>query len=398
MTVVTILGASGSIGRSTVDVVRQHPDRFTVEAVVGGRDAAALAQVARNVGASFAALADPEQLEPLREALAGTGIATGAGPSAVLEAAAREVDIVVAAISGTAGLAPTYAALKPGRSVALANKESLVCAGEVVMSTARAVGARVLPMDSEHNALEQALGAGAIEDAVSLTLTASGGPFRTWSREQIARATPAEAAAHPTWSMGPKINVDSASLMNKGLELIEAHHLFGMPEDRLEVVVHPQSIIHGMVQWRDGGVTAGLALPDMRIPIAHCLGLGERVRLTSPRLDLAAIGALTFERADETRFPCLPLARIALRQGGALPTVLNAANEIAVAAFMAGQIGFLDIPRLVGEACEWSLSSDWKAPSSIEDALAIDAETRRWSTEQVTRAPAFKRGTGRRMA
>jgi 1-deoxy-D-xylulose-5-phosphate reductoisomerase len=256
----------------------------------------------------------------------------------------------------------------------------------------------VLPLDSEHNALQQALGAGALEDVVSMTLTASGGPFRTWSREEMARATPAQAAAHPTWSMGRKINIDSASLMNKGLELIEAHHLFGMADDELEVLVHPQVVVHGLVHWRDGGVTAGLAVADMRIPIAHCLGLGGRVPLSGPRLDLAAIGALTFEPADEARFPCLSLARAALRQGGALPTVLNAANEIAVEAFISGRIGFLEIARVVENACGWGLAKDWKAPSSIEEALAIDSETRRWSAEHVVAGLRFGRTPERRTA
>jgi 1-deoxy-D-xylulose-5-phosphate reductoisomerase len=295
MTRVTVLGASGSVGSSTASVIRQHRERFTVSAVVGGRNVVALAAVARELGASFAAVADARRRDELRDALAGTGIASGAGASAVLEAAERDADVVVAAISGTAGLAPTYAAVKRGRCVALANKESLVCAGQVVMGAARAADARILPVDSEHNALQQALGAGALTDVASMTLTASGGPFRTWSREQIARATPAQAAAHPTWSMGAKIHIDSASLMNKGLELIEAHHLFRMPSERLDVLVHPQSVVHGLVYWRDGAVTAGLAAPDMRIPIAHCLGLGERLPLSRPCLDLAAIGALTFE-------------------------------------------------------------------------------------------------------
>ncbi len=285
--------------------------------------------------------------------------------------------MVFAAISGAAGLRPTHASLKPGRKIALANKETLVCAGDVFMAEAKRVGAIILPVDSEHNALTQALGAGSIDDVVTLILTASGGPFRTWSIEQIRAATPAEAAAHPTYSMGAKINIDSASLMNKGLELIEAHHLFGVGPDRLDVVVHPQSIVHGLVEWRDGALTAGLATPDMRIPIAHCLGEGARLAIAAPRLDLAAIGRLSFEKPDETRFPCLALARAALRHGGAMPTVLNAANEIAVAAFIGGEIAFLDIPRIVAEACESGASKHWQAPSCIDDALAMDDEVRR---------------------
>ncbi len=377
MQVVTILGATGSIGRSTVDVVLHHRDRFSVEAVVAGHDAVALARLAKSVDARFAALADATQGMELKRELEGSGIESGAGVAAVLVAVDREADIVVAAITGAAGLRPTYAALKSGRRIALANKETLVCAGAAFMAAARALGVDILPVDSEHNALKQALGAGSIDDIVSMTLTASGGPFRTWTVEQMRVAKPAEASAHPTWSMGAKINIDSASLMNKGLELIEAHHLFGVAPDRLEVVVHPQSIVHGLVEWRDGAVTAGLATPDMRIPIAHCLGAGERLDLPSKRLDLAAIGRLTFEEADEDRFPCLGLARTALRHGGALPTILNAANEIAVAAFIAGEIGFLDIPRVVAEACEVGASRVWQAPSSIDEALAIDEEVRR---------------------
>jgi 1-deoxy-D-xylulose-5-phosphate reductoisomerase len=377
MPIVTILGATGSVGRSTADVLLHHRDRFAVEAVVGGRDAAGLAELARSLGARFAALADEACGPALKAELSGSGIASGAGETAVLEAVEREADIVLSAISGAAGLKPTHAALKPGRKIALANKETLVCAGHAFMSEARRVGAAILPVDSEHNALHQALGAGSIKDVVSLILTASGGPFRTWSTEQMRAATPAQASAHPTYSMGAKINIDSASLMNKGLELIEAHHLFGLSADRLDVVVHPQSIVHGLVQWRDGSVTAGLGTPDMRIPIAHCLGAGTRLDVPVQRLDLAAIGRLTFEEADEERFPCLALARTALRQGGAMPTILNAANEIAVAAFIAGEIGFLDIPRVVAEACEFGASRHWQAPACIAEALAIDEEVRR---------------------
>jgi 1-deoxy-D-xylulose-5-phosphate reductoisomerase len=381
MTTVTILGATGSVGRSTAAVLAQHPDRFTVTAVVGGRDADGLAALARSLKASFAALADPGRGDALREALRGTGIRSGAGRSAVLEAVDWPADLVVAAISGTAGLAPTHAALKPGRAVALANKESLVCAGDVFMRDVKARGTRLLPLDSEHNALYQALGAGAREDVVSMTVTASGGPFRTWSLEQMAAATPAQAAAHPTYAMGMKINVDSASLMNKGLELIEAHYLFGMSDEELDVLVHPQSIVHGLVHWRDGGVTAGLAVPDMKIPIAHCLGLGSRIASSGRRLDLAAIGGLTFEPVDEDRFPCLSLARRALRNGGAMPTILNAANEVAVQAFLSGRVGFLAISGIVAEACDWGASMAWKAPSSIDEALAIDLDVRRRSEE-----------------
>jgi 1-deoxy-D-xylulose-5-phosphate reductoisomerase len=398
MTRVTILGATGSVGASTADVVSRHRDRFRVAAVVGGRDAQGLARIARALGAEFAALAEEGQAAALKDALAGTGIRSSAGEGAVLEAVERPADVVVAAIGGVAGLVPTHAALKAGRSIALANKESLVCAGEAFLRDAKRAGARILPVDSEHNALQQALGAGKPQDVVAMTITASGGPFRTASREEMARATPAQACAHPTWSMGMKINVDSATLMNKGLELIEAHHLFGLAHDQLDVLVHPQSIVHGLVHWRDGGVTAGLAVPDMRIPIAHCLGLGDRFSLGGRRLDLAAIGRLTFEPADEVRFPCLALARAALREGGATPTILNAANEVAVEAFLSGRIGFLDIAALVEEACRWGKGRNWKAPSSIDEALAIDREVRHRCADGLARASRDRSGPARRMA
>ncbi|GJD51693.1 1-deoxy-D-xylulose 5-phosphate reductoisomerase [Methylobacterium crusticola] len=379
---VSVLGATGSIGRSTADLLDQHRDRFRVGAVAGGRDAAALARVARELGAGFAALADPEGGPALRDALAGSGIPCGAGPSAVIEAATRDADLVVAAVSGAAGLAPTSAAIRLGRTVALANKESLVCAGDAFMRDARRFGARILPMDSEHNALAQAIGEGRIDDVTRMTITASGGPFRTATREAIAAASAREAAAHPTWSMGMKINIDSATLMNKGLELIEAHHLFAVEAGRLDCVVHPQSIVHALVTWRDGAVTAGLYLPDMRVPIAHCLGLGARLGIARGRpLDLAATGSLTFERPDEARFPCLRIARAALAAGGAQPTVMNAANEIAVAAYIAGRIGFYDIAALVEDACEAFAARCPAAPADVEEALAIDAQVRRWSTD-----------------
>ena len=377
VTSVTLLGATGSIGRSTRDVLLQHPDRFRVEAVVAGSDVAGLARVARALGARFAAVADPDKAAALKEALAGSGIASGAGTTAILEAAERDADLVVAAICGVAGLASTHAALKPGRRLALANKESLVCAGQAFMDDARRIGTTILPMDSEHNALAQALAAGRIEDVERLILTASGGPFRTWTRDQMAAATPADTAKHPTYSMGAKINVDSASLMNKGLELIEAHHLFGLSAAQLDAVVHPQQVIHGLVHWRDGAITAGLALPDMRVPIAHCLAGEARLDIAVPRLDLAAIGAFTFEAPDEDRFPCLALARAALREGGAMPAVLNGANEVAVAAFLDGRIGFLDIPHVVEETCARAAGRERVAPATVEDALALDAEARR---------------------
>jgi 1-deoxy-D-xylulose-5-phosphate reductoisomerase len=374
---ITILGATGSVGRSTVDVILSHRERFDVVAVVGGSDAGALADIARRLDARFAALADETAQGALADALSGSGIGFGAGQAAVMDAVDLDAEIVLAAISGAAGLAPTFRALQPGRALALANKECLVSAGAAFMRRARELGVPVLPVDSEHNALQQALGAGLIEDVVSLTLTASGGPFRTWSAQAIAAATPAQALKHPNWSMGAKITIDSATLMNKGLEVIEAHHLFGVEAGRLDVVVHPQSIVHGLVYWRDGSITAGLAAPDMRVPIINALApLPHRLDFDAPRLDLAAIGSLTFERADDVRFRCLALARAALVEGGAAPTILNAANEIAVGAFIAGKIGFPDIAGSVEAVCERMAGHHAHAPADVEEAIAIDEEAR----------------------
>jgi 1-deoxy-D-xylulose-5-phosphate reductoisomerase len=384
----TILGVTGSVGRSTAEVVLAHREAFRVEALVAGRDAKALAAAARRLGASFAALADEGGSAELKAELSGSGIGCGAGAAAVIEAAQRDADIVMAAISGAAGLRPTHAALKAGRRIALANKESLVCAGEAFMADARRSGAEIVPVDSEHNALDQALAAGRIDDVATATITATGGPFRTWPRERMAAATPSEAAAHPVWSMGSKINVDSATLMNKGLELIEAHHLFGLPDERLAVLVHPEAIFHGLVQWSDGALTAGLALPDMKVPIANALRHRQRLAMDLPRLDLAAISRLTFERADEARFPCLALARAALREGGAMPTVLNAANEIAVGAFMAGQIGFYGISEIVGTVCTAFSGRRLRSPATVDEALAINDEARRAARRAVPQCEA----------
>ncbi|MBL8590470.1 MAG: 1-deoxy-D-xylulose-5-phosphate reductoisomerase [Methylobacteriaceae bacterium] len=388
--VVSILGATGSVGRSTIDVLRAHKGRFAVSAVAGGSDAAGLARAALETGARLAAIADPSAYRALREALAGTGVEAAAGPEAVIEAALRPADLVVAAIVGAAGVAPTHAALAAGRSVALANKESLVCAGAAVMRAAAASGARVLPMDSEHNALFQALGEADPARVEKLVITASGGPFRTWSAERIATATRAEALAHPNWAMGPKITIDSATMMNKGLELIEAHHLFGLGADRLDVLVHPQSVVHGLVMFTDGMSVAGLAHPDMRVPIAHCLGWPHRLATPARRLDLAELGALTFERPDIGRFPALGLAVEALREGGAAATVLNAANEVAVAAFLDGRIAFSDIARLVALAREAMARERLAEPATVAEALAINDAARQ--TSDAILAGSFRSG------
>ena len=368
-----ILGATGSIGRSTAQILALHPDAFTVAAVAGGRDAGALARTAIALGARFAALADPSGYAALKAALSGSGIACAAGPQAVEEAARRPCDLVIGAIAGTAGMRPTFSAIEAGRTIALANKETLVCAGAAVMAAAVRHGAKLLPLDSEHNAIFQALGDADWSTIERMTLTASGGPFRDWSAERIAAATLDEALAHPNWAMGPKVTIDSAGLINKGLEVIEAHHLFGVPAERLDVVVHPQSVVHGLVSFADGSVTAGLALPDMRVPIAHCLTYPRRIESGARKLDLAALGTLTFEAPDLARFPGLRVAIAALKTGGGLPTVFNAANEVAVEAFVARRIGFSDIVRIVEATCEAALAEGLApTPTDVDEALAVD--------------------------
>jgi 1-deoxy-D-xylulose-5-phosphate reductoisomerase len=370
---VTILGATGSIGASTIDLLKRNPSRYRVEAVSANRNGRALARIARELDARFAAVADEGAYRDLKEDLAGSGIEAAAGPRAMIEAARRPADWVMAAIAGATGLEPTLAAVERGRTVALANKECLVCAGALFMRRAAQKGTTVLPVDSEHNALFQALGAGRREDVVRLVLTASGGPFRTWSIDAIRAATPAQALKHPNWSMGPKVTIDSATLMNKGLELIEAHHLFAMEPAGIDVVVHPQSVVHGLVEFRDGSVVAQLGPPDMRIPIAHCLAWPTRIEGPGPRLDLARIATLTFEAPDVQRFPALALARRALEAGNGAPTALNAANEVAVAEFIAGRLAFPGIPALVEATLEAAhREGALHEPASVEDALAID--------------------------
>ncbi len=367
-----ILGATGSIGRSCARVIGAAPGRFAVGSVASGRDGAGLGRLAVELGAEFAAVADPAGYGDLKAALAGSGVEAAAGVEAVREAALREADLVVSAIVGAAGLEPTFAAVAAGRTVALANKETLVCAGDAVVRTAKRSGALLLPMDSEHNALFQAIGARDPDTIEMMTITASGGPFREWSAERIARATREEALAHPNWVMGPKVTVDSAGLMNKGLELIEAHFLFGLPPERLDVVVHPQSIVHGLIAFADGSLIAGMASPDMRTPIAHCLAYPDRIVSGVRPPDLAALGRLTFERADLERFPALGLAIDALKAGGGAPTALNAANEVAVAAFLDRRIGFSDIARLVSRTIlVMRTAGELAAPADIAQALTI---------------------------
>ncbi|MCG5233615.1 1-deoxy-D-xylulose-5-phosphate reductoisomerase [Xanthobacter oligotrophicus] len=371
----SILGATGSIGHSVRTLLADAPGLYEVEAVAGGRDVAALAETARALNARFAAIADPAAGRALAEALAGSGIASGAGPSALIEAAQREADVVVSAIVGVAGLAPTVAAFAPGRRIALANKECLVAAGAFFMAEAARQGTEILPVDSEHNAIFQALEAGPRKAVEKITLTASGGPFRLKSREEIARAVPKDALKHPNWSMGAKITIDSATLMNKGLELIEAMHLFALPPERFDAVVHPESVVHGLVSFVDGSVTAGLAMPDMCVPIAHCLAFPDRIVTSCRRLDLVALGRLTFEAPDEARFPALALARAAMAADGVAATILNAANEVAVAAYLEGRIGFYGITDTV--AATLDRINGGPAPASVADAMEADAQARR---------------------
>ena len=370
---ISILGATGSVGTSTLDLVERNPERFEVVALTAARNVAALADAARRTGARLAVIDDEALLPELEERLAGRGCRADAGRDALIEAASEGADLVMAAIVGCAGLEPVMAAVDAGRTVALANKEALVTAGALMTDSARRSGATILPVDSEHNAIFQCLAGSSLENVSKLVLTASGGPFRTRSSTEMGAMTPAEAVAHPNWSMGAKISVDSATLMNKGLELIEAHHLFGMPSERIDILVHPQSVIHSMVEFVDGSVLAQLGSPDMRIPIAYALAYPERMATPAERLDLGRIARLDFEAPDLYRFPALRLARQALEAGGAMPIILNAANEVAVAAFLAGNIGFLDIARLVEQAMAQASAS---APRSIAEVIDIDAATR----------------------
>ncbi len=346
---ITILGSTGSIGCSTIDLVDRAPGRYSIEALTANRNAALLAEQARRLNPRIAVVADESQYSLLREALSGTPIEAAAGAAAVVEAASRPVDWMMAGIVGAAGLAPTLAGVRQGAIIALANKETLVCAGELVLRETKAYGATLLPVDSEHNAIFQVFDFAQSERVARIILTCSGGPFRAKSLDEMRRMTPAEAVAHPNWRMGAKISVDSATLMNKGLEAIEAYYLFPVRKDQVDIIVHPQSVIHSMVEYIDGSVLAQLGTPDMRTPIAFAMGWPRRMAAPAARLDLAAIGTLTFEHPDFERFPALQLARQALAAGGSAPTVLNAANEVAVQAFLAGRIGFLDIAGIVEE-------------------------------------------------
>ncbi|MFM7347849.1 MAG: 1-deoxy-D-xylulose-5-phosphate reductoisomerase [Tagaea sp.] len=371
---VSILGATGSVGRNTVDLVARAPERFSVEALTANRDTSRLAEQAIALNARFAAVADPAAYADLKAALEGTGIEAAAGPEAVVEAALRPADWVMAAIVGAAGLAPTLAAIRRGAMVGLANKETLVCAGALVTAEVAKSGATLIPVDSEHSAIFQVFDKARIDAVARLILTASGGPFRTWPLEKMRDVTPAQAVAHPNWSMGAKISVDSATMMNKGLETIEAFHLFPVGAERIDVIVHPQSVVHSMVEYVDGSVLAQLGTPDMRTPIAVALAWPDRMAAPVPRLDFSKNANLTFEEPDFARFPALLLAREALREGGAAPTLLNAANEVAVAAFLAGRIGFLEIASCVEAVLDLDRPP---APTDLDAVGEFDAGARR---------------------
>jgi 1-deoxy-D-xylulose-5-phosphate reductoisomerase len=371
---ITILGSTGSIGTNTIDLIERDPASYRVEALTAYRSVELLAEQARKFDARFVAVADPDKYADLKSAMSGTDAEIAAGPDAIVEAAARDADWVMAGIVGAAGLEPTLEAARQGAVVAFANKECLVCAGDLMLEEIAQSGATLLPVDSEHNAIFQVFEFDRRATVEKIILTASGGPFRDRTRDEIKNVTPAEAVAHPNWDMGAKISVDSATMMNKGLELIEAYYLFGLPENRIDILVHPQSIIHSMVAYVDGSVLAQLGTPDMRTPISYTLAWPQRMEAPSARLDLGDIATLTFEAPDSERFPALRLARGALKTGGSAPTILNASNEEAVAGFLAEKVGFLDIPRIVEETLEKMPGSDIR---SVEDVLAVDAEARR---------------------
>jgi 1-deoxy-D-xylulose-5-phosphate reductoisomerase len=379
---VTVLGSTGSVGAATLDVIRfarDHygPDSFPLQALTAQRNVALLASQAREFAPRAAVIGDVSLKSALADALAGSGIEVLAGPEAILEAAERPSEMVMSAIVGAAGLAPTLAALQRGAIVALANKECVIAAGEVFRRAAEDSRGVLIPVDSEHNAAFQLLDFAQAHAIEKVTLTASGGPFRTWSLDRMAAATPEQAVNHPTWSMGTKISVDSATLMNKGLELIEAHILFGLPPEKLDVVVHPQSLVHCLVSYADGSVLAHVSAPDMRTPIAYALGWPRRIASPSRRLDFAEFTQMTFEKPDLARFPCLQLARVCLQTGGAAPTILNAANEVAVEQFLARRIGFLGIARTVERTLNaLAREMNGRAPETLEEVLALDGAAR----------------------
>lgn len=373
---ISVLGATGSIGENTLDLIGREPAAYHVIALTGGHNAARLAELAIQHRAELAVIADAEAYPALRQALSGTGIEAGAGEAALIEAASRPADWVMAAIVGAAGLKPTLEAVRQGRLIALANKECLVSAGDIFMAEVTRAKATLLPVDSEHSAVMQVMAGVQPERIERVCLTASGGPFRNWSLDAMRVARSEQALNHPNWSMGPKVTIDSATLMNKGLELLEAHHLFSLPAAKLDVLIHPQSIVHCLVHLSDGSVLAQMSCPDMRTPIAYSLAWPERMHAPTKRLDFAALGALTFEVPDVQRFPALRLAREVLAAGGSAGTVLNAANEVAVEAFLGGKIGFLAIAGLVETTLESTAELIGRHRRGLEDVLAIDTEAR----------------------
>lgn len=384
---VSILGSTGSVGVSTLDLLDKACAEVEIVALTAGRNVLRLAEQALRWRPRLAVIDDEALLPELRERLNGSGVEAAGGAAAVADAAAEEAQWVMSSIVGFAGLAPTLRAVKGGAVVALANKESLVCAGPTLLRMSRLAGGAVIPVDSEHSAIFQVLDPSNAQHVSRLILTASGGPFRTWTREQMAHATPEQAVAHPNWNMGVKISVDSATMMNKGLEMIEAAYLFSMPAERVDALIHPQSIIHSLVEYADGSTLAQLGPPDMRTPIACAFAWPDRLPWPAPKLDLAKAGALTFEEPDYDRFPALKVAKAALAAGGAAPAVLNAANEVGVAAFLDRRIGFLDIAAIVAETLE-RVEARGLAEESMSDALETarqnDATARRVASEVVT--------------
>ena len=382
---VSILGSTGSVGVSTLDLFEQAKVEIDMVALVAGRNVERLADQALRWRPAIAVIEDEAQLPVLRARLSGSGIETAAGASAVVEAAGREAQWIMSAIVGFAGLAPTLAAARSGAVVALANKESLICAGPALLRTAKLAGGAVIPVDSEHSAIFQVFSPSNAQHVSRLILTASGGPFRSWTRDQMGRATPEQALAHPNWSMGPKISVDSATMMNKGLEVIEAAYLFAMPADRIDVLIHPQSIVHSLVEYADGSTLAQMGPPDMRAPIACAFAWPDRLPWPAPGLNLPKVGPLTFEEPDLTRFPALRIAKEALAAGGGAPTAMNSADEVAVAAFLDRRIGFLDIAAIVGETLERMDRQNLlnRTEDLVETARAIDATARRVADDVV---------------
>ena len=380
---ISILGATGSIGQNSLDIVRQHPSKFTVRALTANHNIAQLVKDAEEFKPEYIAVGDSGKYLEIKEAVSHLPVKVGAGEEALVEAASIETDIVMSSIVGTAGLKPTIAAIHQGAVIALANKECLVCAGDYFIKEAKAYNSKILPVDSEHNAIYQVFDFEQSEKVSKITLTASGGPFRERSADSFQDISVEEALAHPNWTMGAKISIDSATLMNKGLELIEAFYLFPVEVSQLDAVIHPQSIIHSLVEYYDGSVLAQLGAPDMRVPISYCMGLEQRLKTNSPRLDLAAIANLSFSAPDEAKFPCLGLAKSAMNTGGAMPLVLNAANEVAVAAFLQRTIGFMDIPKYVEKMME--KFHDMKAPHSLSNVLELDREVREYCASDIMR-------------